>query len=288
MLARQVRRMMADPRSDALVKNFAGQWLFLRNVPLTGPAQSEFPDFDDSLRQAFRRETELFFESIVREDRNALDLLRADYTFLNERLAAPLRDPERQGQPVQTRHVGEGQRARRAAGPRQHSDGDLLSRPHLAGGARQMDPREPAGHAAAAAAAGRRRSQTDQRQRRGPVDARAPGAASRQPGLRGLSFDDGSAGPRARELRRRREMADARRVVPADRRVRGAARRHHVRGSRRPQGGAAGAIGPLPGDPDREAADLRPRAAARALRHAGRARDRARRRPRTTTASRRR
>jgi hypothetical protein len=87
MLARQVRRMMADPRSDALVKNFAGQWLFLRNVPLTGPAQSEFPDFDDSLRQAFRRETELFFESIVREDRNALDLLRADYTFLNERLA---------------------------------------------------------------------------------------------------------------------------------------------------------------------------------------------------------
>jgi hypothetical protein len=79
--------MMADSRSDALVKNFAGQWLFLRNVPLTGPAQSEFPDFDDSLRQAMRRETELFFDSIVREDRSALDLLRADYTFVNERLA---------------------------------------------------------------------------------------------------------------------------------------------------------------------------------------------------------
>ena len=87
VLAQQVRRMMADARADALVKNFAGQWLFLRNVPLTGPSQSEFPDFDDSLRQAFRRETELFFESIVREDRSALDLLRADYTFLNERLA---------------------------------------------------------------------------------------------------------------------------------------------------------------------------------------------------------
>jgi hypothetical protein len=82
-----VRRMMADPRAEALVENFAGQWLFLRNVPITGPAQSEFPDFDDSLRQAFRRETELFFESIVKEDRSALDLLRADYTFLNERLA---------------------------------------------------------------------------------------------------------------------------------------------------------------------------------------------------------
>jgi hypothetical protein len=87
VLEQQVRRMMADARADALVKNFAGQWLFLRNVPLTGPAQSDFPDFDDSLRQAFRTETELFVESIVREDRSALDLLRADYTFLNERLA---------------------------------------------------------------------------------------------------------------------------------------------------------------------------------------------------------
>ena len=79
--------MLADSRSDALVQNFAGQWLFLRNVPLTGPTPNDFPDFDDTLRQAFRRETELFFESILREDRSALDLLRADYTFLNERLA---------------------------------------------------------------------------------------------------------------------------------------------------------------------------------------------------------
>jgi hypothetical protein len=87
VLAGQVKRMMADSRSDALVQNFAGQWLFLRNVPLTGPTPNDFPDFDDTLRQAFRRETELFFESILREDRSALDLLRADYTFLNERLA---------------------------------------------------------------------------------------------------------------------------------------------------------------------------------------------------------
>jgi mono/diheme cytochrome c family protein len=87
VLAAQVKRMLADSRSDALVQNFAGQWLFLRNVPLTGPTPSDFPDFDDTLRQAFRRETELFFESILREDRSTLDLLRADYTFLNERLA---------------------------------------------------------------------------------------------------------------------------------------------------------------------------------------------------------
>jgi hypothetical protein len=88
VLARQVRRMMADPRSQAFVNNFAGQWLFLRNLDAVVPVQSIFPDFDDSLRQSFRRETELFFDSIVREDRSAFDLLRADYTFVNERLAA--------------------------------------------------------------------------------------------------------------------------------------------------------------------------------------------------------
>jgi hypothetical protein len=87
VMARQVRRMIADPRAEAFVKNFAGQWLFLRNLDATVPVQSIFPDFDDALRQSFRRETELFVESIVREDRSALDLLRADYTFVNERLA---------------------------------------------------------------------------------------------------------------------------------------------------------------------------------------------------------
>jgi hypothetical protein len=87
VLQQQVKRMMADPRAAAFVENFAGQWLFLRNLKATVPVQSIFPDFDDALRQSFRRETELFFESIVREDRSALDLLRADYTFLNERLA---------------------------------------------------------------------------------------------------------------------------------------------------------------------------------------------------------
>ena len=87
VLERQVRRMLADPRADALVANFAGQWLHLRNVRSVQPNSDEFPDFDDNLRQAFRRETELLFSSIVKEDRSVLDLLRADYTFVNERLA---------------------------------------------------------------------------------------------------------------------------------------------------------------------------------------------------------
>ena len=83
----QVRRMLADPKSAALVANFSGQWLQLRNLERVSPNPMEFPDFDDDLRQAFRRETELFFGSIVSEDRSVLDLLRADYSFVNGRLA---------------------------------------------------------------------------------------------------------------------------------------------------------------------------------------------------------
>jgi hypothetical protein len=83
----QVRRMLADPKADALVTNFAGQWLYLRNLKNQIPNSLDFPDFDDNLRQAFQRETELFFESVMREDRNVLDLMTADSTFLNERLA---------------------------------------------------------------------------------------------------------------------------------------------------------------------------------------------------------
>lgn len=87
MLEQQVRRMLADARSDALVRNFAAQLLYLRNLPATSPDGIFYPDWDDELRQSFARETELFFESIMREDRNIVDLLTADYTFLNERLA---------------------------------------------------------------------------------------------------------------------------------------------------------------------------------------------------------
>ncbi len=87
VLEQQVRRMLADARSKALVDNFAGQWLYLRNMRTKIPDPSLFPDFDANLREAFQRETELFFESILREDRSVTDLLGADYTFLNGRLA---------------------------------------------------------------------------------------------------------------------------------------------------------------------------------------------------------
>ena len=86
-IERQVRRMLADPRAEALAKNFAGQWLRLRNISGALPSDVIFPNFGESLRQDFVRETELFFDSVMREDGRVTDLLTADFTFLNERLA---------------------------------------------------------------------------------------------------------------------------------------------------------------------------------------------------------
>ncbi len=111
-LEAQVKRMMADPRSQTLVKNFAGQWLFLRNVSGIQPDTTAFPNFDENLRQALQKETELVIESTLREDRSVADLLTTDYTYVNQRLAEhygikgiygsefrriPVSDPKRQG-----------------------------------------------------------------------------------------------------------------------------------------------------------------------------------------------
>jgi hypothetical protein len=87
LLDKQVKRMLTDPRAAALVDNFAAQWLFLRNLKNFAPDLENFPDFDDNLRQSMEQETRLFFQSVIREDRSAVDLLTADYTFINERLA---------------------------------------------------------------------------------------------------------------------------------------------------------------------------------------------------------
>jgi hypothetical protein len=87
VLEHQVRRMLADPRAESLVSSFADQWLYLRNLRGVNPDLESFPNFDDNLRQAFKRETELFFGSIIQEDRSVIDLLDANYTFVNERLA---------------------------------------------------------------------------------------------------------------------------------------------------------------------------------------------------------
>ena len=87
VLEQQVRRMLADPKSAALTQNFAGQWLYLRNLAIKDASTIDFPDFDDNLRNSFRRETELLFEHVMRNDSSVLELLTADYTFVDERLA---------------------------------------------------------------------------------------------------------------------------------------------------------------------------------------------------------
>ena len=112
VLGAQVRRMLADPRASALARNFGGQWLFVRNLRAVDPDASAYPEFDDNLREAFQRETELFLEHQIRDDRPLAELLTADHTFLNERLArfygvrnvygahfrrVPMPDPRRAG-----------------------------------------------------------------------------------------------------------------------------------------------------------------------------------------------
>ena len=88
VLEQQARRMLADPRATELVRNFAGQWLYLRNLNAVVPDAIAFPEFDENLREAFQKETELFVSSLIQDDRSVLDLLGADFTFVNERLAA--------------------------------------------------------------------------------------------------------------------------------------------------------------------------------------------------------
>ena len=187
VLEQQVKRMLADPKAGALTTNFAGQWLYLRNLKNMQPNSFEFPDFDDNLRQAFEREASLFFASIVHEDRNVLDLMTADYTFLNERLAKHYGIPERLRQPVPARHADRRQPVRPARqGRRAH--GDVAHRSHLAGRARQVGARQPLERAGAAdaeqRAAAQRRSQS---RRPHSDDARADGRAPQESGMRGVS-----------------------------------------------------------------------------------------------------
>lgn len=110
-LERQARRMLADPRSFNLATNFTGQWLRLRNLNAFVPNTRLYPDFDDNLRQAFRQETELFVDSILREDQSVLNLLKADYTFLNERLAKHYGIPNIYG--TRFRRVSLGEKSKR-------------------------------------------------------------------------------------------------------------------------------------------------------------------------------
>ena len=139
VLKQQVKRMLADPRAaDALVDDFAAQWLNLRRVSEVIIDPDRYPDFDDNLLEAFQRETELFVASTLREDRSVLDLLKGDYTFVNERLARHYEIPGIYGNRFRRVTLAESRPARRAARTRRAAGDHLVSRPHVAGAARQI------------------------------------------------------------------------------------------------------------------------------------------------------
>ena len=148
VLASQVRRMLRDPRSHALAEHFGGQWLQFRALESVTRDRARFPDFEDYLRLSMRRETELFVEHVIREDRSILDFIDGRYTFVNERLAKHygIAGRLRAGVPARRpdRHA-----ARRRGDAGQRADGVVLRDAHLAGAARQVDSGQPAQCAAA-------------------------------------------------------------------------------------------------------------------------------------------
>ena len=272
-LQRQVRRMLADPRASALVENFAGQWLYLRNLANTHPDPPTFPDFDDNLRRALQRETELFFESVMAE--GPQHPRPADRRLhVHQRAAgAPLRHPRHLRRPLPP-GGGHGRRAPGHPGPRQPADGDVVRHPHVAGAAGQVDSREPP-RVSAASAAARRAGPRGRGQRRGSVDPGAAGAAPGQPGLRRLPCPDGSLRLRPGELRRHRPLAQQHRRRD-HRRIGRAAGRHGVQRAERAPGGHPAAARFVPGDVHAQAAHVRRRTRHGVLRRAGRPPHRAR------------
>ena len=236
VLAAQIARMLTDPKAGALVDNFGGQWLHLRNVAGWTPDPERFADFDESLSYAFERETALFLDHLIREDRSVLELIDADYTFLNERLAGfygidgvdggyfrrvPLSGTERGGilthgsvlmvtsYPTRTSPVLRGKWVLE----------NLLGAPPPAAAARRPGP-------------GRRRRGL------GRQPAGSAGAAPRQPRLRRLPREAGPARIRAGELRRGRRLPDGGRRRGSGS-IRSTAGRHPRRRTRRTAARAA-------------------------------------------------
>ena len=228
--------MLADPRSQALVNNFAGQWLHIRNVAVFQPSPELLFHFDDNLRQAFERETQLFFESIIRENRSVLDLLDADYTFLNERLAKHYGIPGVYGERFRRVSLPADSPRARAAGAGLDSDGYLACESDFSGDPRQMDSGEYFRHAAAAAASERARAQGRTRPAKGAADARADGAHRANPVCAGCHAQMDQLGFALENFDAIGEWRDIYASGAPIRRVGEASRRHDVQRARRSSG----------------------------------------------------
>ena len=206
VLEKEVRRMLADQRSNALVTNFADEWLNVDEVDRIEPDPTLFPEFDGPLRAAFKRETELFVSSVLTENQSVINLLDANYTFVNERLAREYGIPNIQGE--QFRRVTlDRSEPLRAARQGQLSDGNVLREPHLPREARRVDPGKCDGYAAPCAAAGSGGAEGKHGWRQGADRARAHGSPPIQPVMQPVPRHPGSAGLRVRELRCHRRLA---------------------------------------------------------------------------------
>ena len=280
VLEQQVRRMLRDPRSQALVDNFANQWLKLGKLAGVVPDVDEFPDFDENLREAMQQETRLFIASQLREDRSVMDLLAANYTFVNERLARHYRIPDVYGSHFRRVVFEDGVRGGLLG---QASILTVTSYPNRTSPVlrgrwlleNMLGAPPPRAAARCAGAPG------EWRGRRAPFRARSPRSAPEEPELRGVPRADGSVGVLAREFRRARQVANRERWR-ADRRVCVLARRQPVSGRRRIAEAAAEPSRRFRPDVHGKAAGLRTRSGARVRRLAGRSQDRAgfgRRRP---------
>ena len=230
--------MLADPKSEALVRNFTGQWLGVRSLAASEPVVNLFPDFDDNLRDAYQREIELFFGSVVQEDRSVLDLLDGNYTFVNERLAKHYGIPNIYGPQFRRVTLPAALDMRRgllgkgalltvtsnAARTSPVTRGKWFLQTFLGVSPPHPPPDVPAFVERAADTTGNTKP---------PTMREALREAPRQPDLLVLPPDLRADGAGARELRRRRHVAHARRGA-ADRRVGRAARRHEGRRRHRP------------------------------------------------------
>ena len=258
VLRAQVDRMLADPRAESMVTNFAAQWLFLRDVEAKDPDIFLFPDHDVSLRRALERETELFVGDVLRHGESVTDLLDRALHVPERTARTTLRRAERLRQLLPPRRPCRGQPARGAARPGQHPDGHLLLDSHVAGAARQVRARQPARLAAPASAGGRAGSEDRGRRggRQAAHDARSDGEAPRESRLRELPREDGPDRLRARALRRGRPLARIGRRA-TDRRREQAARRLYDRRPRRRPSDAAAPAGAVRARVHGEAHDVR-------------------------------
>ena len=206
--------MVKDPKSRSFLHGFAEQWLTLRKLDLASPDPKLFPNFTPALREAMIRESLLFFEALVREDRSILDLLDADFTFVNEELAKHYGIAGVKGKEfVRVKLPAE---PRRHPDAREHPDADVERDADLAGEARQVRPGADAEHAPAAPAAGTRHPGAGGPEATEGDAAAADGAAPGEPRLRVVPPADGPDRLRVRELRRGRGVAREGRRRPID------------------------------------------------------------------------